>query len=153
MTYSNFDLIDIAKTYGIDNLNVVMNDELKYYEFKTGYYIINLEDTDDLGSHWVCLIVENGKCIYWDSFGCLPSHDVENWMKQSKYKYMFNNRIVQDLDSVLCGLFALGVIIYVILTPTDLYEAVDNYTDLFSMEPKDNDIIINDLFKTKFKNI
>lgn len=153
MSYTNHQLLEIAETFDIFNLNVVMNDELEHYKFKTGYYIVNLENSDDAGSHWICLIVEKGKCIYWDSYGCLPSQQVEKWMKQSKHPYMFNNKIVQALKSVDCGLYSLGVIIYVIMTDYPLYEAVDKYTDLFSHDVKQNDKIINNLFKTKFKHV
>lgn len=154
MTLTNFNLMDIASSYKIKkDFYVIMNDELQYFPFKTGYYIINLDDSDKSGSHWVCLIIEENKCLYWDSFGCLPSLDVIQFMKKSRTKYMYSNRIVQHLESTNCGLFALGVIIYVLKTKGDLYDAVDQYTDLFSMEPIKNDKIILDLFKSKFRNI
>ena len=153
MTLTNFNLIDIAKSYNIKkDFYVLMNDELKHFPFRTGYYIINLDDSDNLGTHWVCMIVENDKCLYWDSFGTLPSLDVIKFMKQSKSKYMFNNKIVQHLQSTNCGLFALGCIIYVKKTKMDLYDAADKYTDLFSMNTEDNDEIILNMFKSKFLN-
>jgi len=154
MTITNFELIELAKSYGINNLNVIMNDELTNYSFNTGYYIINLEDSTESGSHWTAVIVEEGKGLYWDSFGCVPSLQVEDFLHKSKHKYVFNNKIVQDLRSTKCGLFSLGCIIYVIKDTTkSLYEAVNDYTNLFSHDAKKNDKIIDKLYKTKFNNI
>lgn len=154
MTLSNYDLLNIAKQFGINNLKVIMNDELEHYPFETGYYIINLMDSTDIGSHWVALIIEKGRCLYFDSFGVVPSLQVEEWMHQSQYKYQFNNKIIQNLDSVNCGYFALGLIIYVIKdTKKNLYDAVNSYINLFSNDNKKNDYIILSLFRNKFKNV
>ena len=150
---SNFELLDIAESYGIHNLNVIMNDQLQNYKFKTGYYVVNLEDSDHGGTHWVSVIVENGRALYFDSFGVVPSLEVEEWLHNSKYKYVFNNRIIQHIDSIACGYFALGLIIYVILEKTKpLYEVVNDYLNLFDLNDyKKNDKIIMNLFETRFK--
>lgn len=150
MTISNYELLDLANTYKIPNFKVLMNDEILEEPFHTKgshYYVINLEDESEGGSHWTAIIVRNGLCLYWDSFGCVPSLQVEKFLHQSKKPYLFNNKIVQDLESVLCGKFALGCIIYINKQPTgDFYELGDKYTSLFNNKTKLNDKIILKLY-------
>ena len=147
MTLTNFDLENLAIKYGIPNFKVIMNDEITTEQYKNNsYYIVNLEDLTDDGSHWVSVLIKNNKTVYFDSFGVVPSLQVEEFLHKSKKKYMFNNKIIQDLSSTNCGLFCLGCIIYAHNSNLDIYEAVDKYCDLFSNNTKKNDKIINKLF-------
>ena len=36
---------------------------------KKGAYVINLDEHEDAGSHWIALYVKNKKVVYFDSFG------------------------------------------------------------------------------------
>ena len=36
---------------------------------KKGAYVINLDEYDDIGTHWIALYVRNNEVIYFDSFG------------------------------------------------------------------------------------
>ena len=63
---------------------------------------------------------------------------------------MYNSKIIQDLKSVQCGLFALGTIIYDVKNSnTNVFESVDKFVDLFSPKTKQNDKIIENMFKDK----
>ena len=150
MTISNIELLQIGKDYNIPNFQVKMNDEMPNEPFKkNSYYIINLEDLKDDGSHWVCVIVDkNGKTLYFDSFGCVPSLQVEEFLHKSKHKYVYSNRIIQDLKSVQCGLFCMGIIIHVYSKPKmSMYESANEFINFFDFKNyKKNDKIIKDLF-------
>ena len=154
MTISNCELIDLANQYGI-KINVIMNNEIKEYPLVNCCHIINLENDNETGSHWVCCIMKNGQKLYCDSFGCVPSLEVEKYLHKSKSKYMFNNRIIQDLHSVECGLFSLALIIYVdkfYNKTNDLFECANEFYELFDHNNlKNNDKIIKKMFKNHFK--
>ena len=63
---------------------------------------------------------------------------------------MFNKRIIQDLHSNNCGLFALGLIVYCSQHKGDLFEAAEKYYNLFNpTNLKKNDYIVKKLFKMK----
>ena len=55
---------------------------------KKGAYVINLDEYDDIGTHWIVLYVRKN-CIYFDSFGVehIPNEIKQktNW-KQRHYK-------------------------------------------------------------------
>ena len=36
---------------------------------KNGAYVINLDESADVATHWIALYVKNTKIIYFDSFG------------------------------------------------------------------------------------
>ena len=36
---------------------------------KNGAYVINLDEYEDIGTHWIALYVKNNEVIYFDSFG------------------------------------------------------------------------------------
>ena len=38
-------------------------------KIKNGAYVINLDEYQDTGTHWVSLFSENNEVIYFDSFG------------------------------------------------------------------------------------
>lgn len=71
--------------------------------------IINLENSDSGGSHWVAYfncptypLVE-----YFDSFGVMPPQLVEKYLATSKKRVAFNTTQYQHLGSILCGWFCL----------------------------------------------
>ena len=38
-------------------------------KIKDGTYVINLDEYEDVGTHWIALYVKNIEIIYFDSFG------------------------------------------------------------------------------------
>ena len=76
---------------------------------KNGAYVINLDEYEDAGIHWIALYVKNNKFIYFDSFG------VEHVPKEIKrfigHKNTKTNifRIQAD-NSIMSGYFCIGFI-------------------------------------------
>jgi hypothetical protein len=71
--------------------------------------IINLENSDSGGSHWVayfndpnCVVVE-----YFDSYGIVPPPLIESYLKTSKKTLVYNSIKYQHRMSILCGWFCL----------------------------------------------
>ena len=152
---SNIELEDLAKDYGVHHFKILMNDEMLTETYPTeGYYIINLEDSSENGSHWVALLIRGDEKIYCDSFGVPCSQQVSKFLKKSKGKYLFNNKIIQNLKSVLCGFFAMGVIIHCQKNKDkSLAIASDEFLDKFADETIKNDKILFDYFQKLEKKI
>ena len=73
--------------------------------------IINLENHDQGGSHWVSLYCKpeptspNGiKIFYNDSFGIAPPQEIVMWAKN--YKVVYQTNQLQDVRSRRCGMYA-----------------------------------------------
>ena len=81
-------------------------------KIKDGAYVINLDEYESIGTHWIALYVngeESNNVAYFDSFG------VEHILKQIK-KFIGNKNFttnifrIQAYDSVTCGYFCIGFI-------------------------------------------
>jgi len=77
---------------------VFANDELKKPQ-KDKIYVLNLENSNEGGSHWVALYNR----MYFDSYGCAPSKKIAPFVEQ------YNTDDFQGLSKESCGYFALYV--------------------------------------------
>ena len=116
--------------YSRDNLS---------HKIKDGEYVINLDESSNIGTHWIALHVNNKTATYFDSFG------VEHIPKEIK-KFINNKNIianiyrVQNYDSTICGYFCIGFINYMFKG-----KSLADFTNLFSPNnfKKNDDIILN----------
>ena len=111
-------------------------------KIKDGAYIINLDEYESIGTHWIALYVNAKNVTYFDSFG------VEHIPKEIK-KFIGNKNIITNIygiqayDSIMCGYFCIGFIDFMLKGKSLL-----DYTNLFS--PNDyekNDKIILKYFQ------
>ena len=76
---------------------------------KNGAYVINLDEYEAIGTHWIVLYVNNNEITYFDSFG------VEHVPKEIK-KFIGHKNIktnifrIQVDNSIMCGCFCIGFI-------------------------------------------
>ena len=113
-------------------------------KIKKGAYVINLDEYENTGAHWISLFVKANKVIYFDSFG------IEHIPKEIN-KFICNNKIksnifrIQAHDSIMCGSFCIEFIDYMLKGKTLL-----DYTNLFSPNDfKKNDQVIKRIFKNE----
>ena len=91
-----------------------------------GEYIMNLDEYESIGTHWIALYVNAENVTYFDSFG------VEYIPKEIK-RFIGNKNIItniykiQGYDSIMCGYFCIEFIDFM-LKGKRLLE----YTNLFS---------------------
>ena len=114
---------------------------------KKGAYVINLDEYENTGTHWVALFVKTNELIYFDSFG------IEHIPKEIN-KFIGNSAIaciksiifrIQAYDSIMCGYFCIEFINYMLKGKTLL-----DYTNLFSPNDfKMNDRVIKRIFKNE----
>ena len=105
---------------------------------KHGVYIMNLDEYESIGTHWIALYANTKNAAYFDSFG------IEHIPKEIR-KFMGNKNIttniyrIQAYDSIMCGYFCIGFVNFM-LKGKSLFE----YTNFFSPnEYKKNDKIIS----------
>ena len=111
---------------------------------KKGAHVINLDEYEDTGTHWVSLFVKANEVINFDSFG------VEHIPKEIN-KFVDNKKIkasifrIQAYNSIMYGYFCIEFINYMLKGKTLL-----DYTNLFSPNDfKKNDRVIKRIFKNE----
>ena len=124
-----------------------MNQDLMVYILETkaikkGAYIINLDEYENTGTHWITLFVKTNEVIYFDSFG------IEHIPKETEHA-IGNKEIkasifrLQAYDSIMCRYYCIEFINYMLNGKTLL-----DYTNLFSPNDfKKNDQSIKRIFK------
>ena len=79
-------------------------------KIKDGAYVINLDEYEDIGTHWIALFCKKNEIVYFDSFG------VEHIPEEIK-KFIENKNIkanifrLQANNSVMCGYFCIDLLI------------------------------------------
>ena len=84
-------------TYSKDNCPVLKNNKP---------IIINLQDSDKSGSHWVSYCKRNDKLFYFDSYGVAYIPDI---IKNQflNHKFICNIYRIQSMDSVQCARYCI----------------------------------------------
>ena len=79
-------------------------------KIKKGAYVINLDEYENTGTHWVSLFVKTNEAIYFDSFGIehIPKESNKfinnDTTKSSSLKRIKSNIFrIQAYDSIMCG--------------------------------------------------
>ena len=109
---------------------------------KKGAYVINLDEYENTGPHWVALFVKANKVIYFDSFGIehIPE-EINKFIGNKKIKASIFG--IQAYDSIMCGYFCIEFINYMLKGKKLL-----DYTNLFSPNDfKNNDQVIKRILK------
>ena len=87
-----------------------MNQDL----MENGAYVINLDEYQDIGTHWVALYVNNKTVTNFDSFGV--EHIPKEIIKFIESGFLDNKNMITNIyriqayDSVMCGYFCNGFI-------------------------------------------
>ena len=125
-------------------------------KIKKGAYVINLDEYENTGTHWVALFVKPKNTIYFDSFGIehIPK-EINKFIDNDTTKSSFLERIksntfrIQAYDSIMCGYFCIEFINYMLNGKTLL-----DYIILFSPDDfKKNDRVIKRIFKNEYYRI
>ena len=113
-------------------------------KIKKRAYIINLDEYENTGTHWIAFLVKPKCTVYFDSFG--KEHIPKEINKFIGNKNIKNNIFrIQAYDSIMSRYFCLEFINYVLKRKTLL-----DYTSLFSPNDfKKNDRVIKRIFKNE----
>ena len=88
---------------------------------KKGAYVINLDEYENTGTHWVSLFVKQKYTVYFDSFGVehIPK-EINKYIRSKELGSAVNNDIkssifkIQAYDSIMCGYFCIEFINYML---------------------------------------
>ena len=138
---------EIQKYYENEpRFNGIFSRDSLFNKIKDGAYVINLDEYEDIGTHWIALFCNRNEIVYFDSF------DVEHIPKEIKEfieKLPKNRNIkanvfrIQENNSIMWGYFSIGFIHFMLVG-----KKLTDYTDLFSpYDFKKNDNIISSYFK------
>ena len=139
--------IEISEYYANEpRFNGVYSRNNLPYKIKKGAYVINLDEYENTGTHWVSLFVKPKYTVYFDSFGVehIPK-EINKFIRNEIKSNIFR---IQAYDSIMCGYFCIEFINYMLKSKTLL-----DYTNLFSPNDfKKNDQIIKKKY-LKMNNI
>lgn len=115
---TNFDIQRYADRVKLPHFRgVFMRDTLPQAGGPCECGIVNLNTSQQPGSHWVCYYIKNGQQrIYFDSFGQITPIEIQKYMK-TKHEFdnddeviQRNTDIVQSINSKECGHLCLIVL-------------------------------------------
>ena len=113
---------------------------------KKGAFLINLDEYENAGTHWIALFIKTNEVIYFDSFGIEHIPEEINTFIGNDKKIKANVFRIQAYDSIMCGYFCIEFINYMLKGKTLL-----DYTNLFSPNDfKKNDRVIKRIFKNEY---
>jgi len=105
---SNFDLEEQAEELKIKNFRgVFMRDTLPYKIKEKECGIVNLDSTENDGTHWVCYYKNRNKKLYFDSFGLDPPYEIKDYLGDNVLMSTFQ---IQKLGTNHCGQLCLIVL-------------------------------------------
>lgn len=148
-TTTDSDLLYMCQKLNIPIVNnkVYMNNEFNIEgPLKDGNYIINLDDLYQKGTHWVALIKDRNVIYYFDSFATAPFFEFTHI---KEYKFIFNSRQLQSLDSDSCGY-------WVILWLNAMHKKPSQSKYITFIKPfsaTDQETVNEPLLKKKIKNL
>ena len=137
---SNTELLEIIKKYNININGVFAKDQIKK-PLKDGFYIINLDNSDGKGTHWTALYkINDAFSLYWDSFGFPAPQNIDDML----YKYDYNKKQIQDIDSTSCGFYCIAFIKF-LSDKSNKLSAFKTFCNLFGKSTTDNEFILYQL--------
>ena len=113
-------------------------------KIRKGAYVINLDEYENTGTHWIALFDKTNEAIYFDSFGIehIPK-ELEHAIGNKEIKASIFR--LQAYDSIMCEYYYIEFINYMLKGKTLL-----DYTNLFSPNGfKKKDQIMKRIFKNE----
>ena len=112
-------------------------------QLANGYYVLNLDNKNNPGTHWVGMLVSQCEMIYFDSFGF--DCPVEILLRRGSRWLWYSSHEIQNVKSVACGY-------YVIYFLTEMAEGRDKNVILLDFNNNgslDNDKVLKNLLLHK----
>ena len=88
-TLTNFDINSLVEYLKIPNYKgTFMKDQLIGKPKETECAVVNFNNSDQIGSHWVAFYKNGEQRIYFDSFGQIPPIEIQKYLKTpEEYKH------------------------------------------------------------------
>ena len=136
---TNLDLMRYASILRIPYFRgVFMRDELPKVARQIECGILNLNRSDEMGSHWVCYVRNQNDRIYFDSFGQITPLELQEYLKTpkefntNKAVIQRNSDVVQRPNSHVCGHLCLVVLTSLMREHLSYQNILDSLNDGYS---------------------
>ena len=136
---TNLDLMRYASILRIPYFRgVFMRDELPKVDRPIECGIVNLNRSDEMGSHWVCYVRNQNDRIYFDSFGQITPLELQEYLKTpkefntNKAVIQRNSDVVQRPNSHVCGHLCLVVLTSLMREHLSYQNILDSLNDGYS---------------------
>jgi len=103
---SNFDIINYMKKLKVKYFKgYFMKDELNKRIGRNECGVVNLQNSDEPGSHHCCYYKKGNEKYYFDSYGLLPTNEMIKYLKPTKNSspIICSTFIIQKFGTVICG--------------------------------------------------
>ena len=104
---SNFDLMDWVKKLGIRSLRGIYSRDGLPKKIKKECGIINLDDIQGPGTHWVCYRNLDSVVEYFDPFGLIMPNEALKYFRTARKQIVYSIDEIQNRNTVLCGYWCL----------------------------------------------
>lgn len=105
---TNIELENAANKLKLMNFRgVYMRDELKFKPLKQECGILNLDCSNNSGTHWVAWSKDEKDKIYFDSFGVQPPLELIKYLKSP---ILYSTFQIQNYNDTNCGEWCLYVL-------------------------------------------
>ena len=104
---SNFDLMEWVKKLGIKHLRGIYSRDRLPNKIKKECEIINLDDIQGPGTHWVCYRNLDSVVEYFDPFGLIMPSLALVYFRSSGKQIVYSIDEIQNRNTVLCGYWCL----------------------------------------------
>lgn len=112
-TYQN-DLLKIGKKLLGDKFKgVYPSDKIPKLNKKTPYAILNLDNSNETGSHWVAIVKKGKEIIFYDSFGREDTKIIPNLKNSGNGKILNTDKDAeQKINEYDCGARCLSFLVF-----------------------------------------
>ena len=136
---TNFDLISCIEKLKVPYFRgVFMRDELPSRKHTIECGIMNLNKSNQIGSHWVCFVRNKKDRIYFDSFAQITPLELQKYLKSKsefineKSVIQRNSDIVQTANTHVCGHLCLVVLTSLMREHLSYQEVLNRLTNGYS---------------------
>lgn len=139
---SSLQVSNYLQSVGVDG-SVVMIKDLKQPLDRN--YVVNMDpDVNGPGTHWTGLVVTSSNFLYFDSFGAPPPLHIVSLARSVGVPILWNNFIVQDINSDACGYFCVLFLLAMKSNPSS--RTFNAFVNKFHDNTADNEQILRDIF-------
>ena len=108
---SNFDLMDWVKKLGINHFRGIYSRDGLPHAIRKECGIINLDDIQGPGTHWVCYRNIGNVIEYFDPFALIMPNEALKYFHTSGKRIVYSMDEIQNRSTVLCGYWCLYYLI------------------------------------------
>ena len=100
-------MFDWVKKRGIKHFRDIYSRDQLPKKIRKECGIVNLDDNQGPGTHWVCYRNIDSFVEYFDPFGLIMPDEIYHYLLTSGKKRIYSQDEIQNRDSVLCGYWCL----------------------------------------------